>query len=956
MSNVSVKESAHLESLMGQVADEFLRRQESGERPDVEEYVARHPEAAELLRKVLASLQVLEWSQSRGESGAAPGGLTADVLGDFRLLREIGRGGMGVVYEAEQISLGRRVALKVLPFAATMDPRQLQRFHNEARAAAGLEHPHIVPVYGVGCERGLHYYAMKFIDGRSLADFLIEQRNSASSGAPMLTKLETSISQRAASKCDTVVAKVDTTHTFRDYSYFRRIAEWGIQAAEALEYAHSLGIVHRDIKPANLLVDASGRLWVADFGLCRTSSDAGLTMSGDLLGTLRYMSPEQAQAKHDLVDHRSDVYSFGATLYELLTLQPAFGGANRLVVLRQIGEIEPAPARKLNTHIPRDLETIVLRCLEKDPTGRYPSAKELADDLRRFLVGEPVRARRVRPWEKAGKWVRRRPTLTALVAVVILSVVALVAGLFWHNNQLRAEAEKTARERDSARKAQRSARRAVNDMYSRVGEEWLADAPHMTEVQREFLTKALDFYEETVRDPGAEPEDRLELGRAHRRIPHLRTSYTHADIEKHYREAVRILEGLVAEFPDNPEYRLELVRSWSQLGHFLLNTDQMLESEQVLNRATAEVERLQQADSENPEYRLELATAKDSQVTLFIRTGRLQSAKDIAMQSRHQARWLVDHSPTVILYREVLATTSYRLGLVLREMNQLIEAEKCFREILDQLEPLAKQSPTRLSLRLLLAFAWRGLAGVLLEDAGTLDKAEQAMVRAVSLRRRSLEDYPTHPPHWHALGADSAVHGCILARQGRFPEAEAEFGTALTFQERIAQSVVTNARCREELAVMDGSLAWLKLRQPSAATSVQELLPRLQRARDAAPTGERFRLTLIGLAHYRLGEWKLAEKTLGQTDTDRPMGSGSCRWTTDDHLMRRIAEHQEEVADAVNAFCLAMSYHRLGQASKAMDCYRRGLRLSQAQRTPTGFRSVDVDTIQVEAEALLGLR
>src|SRR5262249_27765563 len=193
-------------------------------------------------------------------------------------LREVGRGGMGVVYEAEQISLGRRVALKVLPFAATMDARQLQRFLNEARAAATLHHAHVVPVYAVGQERGVHYYAMQFVDGQTLADLIARP-----SGR-----------QEQAHKDTVPVAAVTTQSAPRARAFFRRAAEWGIQAAEALDHSHQLGIVHRDIKPGNLMIDHQGKLWVTDFGLARTGADSNLTMTGDLLGTLRYMSPEQA--------------------------------------------------------------------------------------------------------------------------------------------------------------------------------------------------------------------------------------------------------------------------------------------------------------------------------------------------------------------------------------------------------------------------------------------------------------------------------------------------------------------------------------------------------------------------------------------------------------------------------------------------------------------------------------
>ena len=278
MRDTAALEDGALESLVGQVADEFLRRQQQGENPDVEEYTARYPDAAPLLRGVLASLRLIDKSAPPVAEEAAWG-----TLGDFRLLREIGRGGMGIVYEAEQISLNRRVALKVLPFAATLDERRLQRFKMEAQAAAQLHHPNIVPVYAVGCERDVHFYAMQFIDGQTLAAAIEERRGAAEMPAESLrsatTVLEAELPPRSA-------------------AYFRRAAEMGVQAADALDHAHQAGIIHRDIKPSNLLLDARGKLWITDFGLAHCQSEASLTVTGDLVGTLRYMSPEQARRPH----------------------------------------------------------------------------------------------------------------------------------------------------------------------------------------------------------------------------------------------------------------------------------------------------------------------------------------------------------------------------------------------------------------------------------------------------------------------------------------------------------------------------------------------------------------------------------------------------------------------------------------------------------------------------------
>jgi eukaryotic-like serine/threonine-protein kinase len=405
------------------LVEELTARLHAGEGVDEEALLAAHPEHAERLRGLLPALRMLADLSRSGPRELAgvlgPDGEQAAcsrLLGDFRIIREVGRGGMGVVYEAEQISLGRRVALKVLPFAATLDPRHLQRFHNEARAAACLHHPHIVPVFGVGCERGVHFYAMQFIEGRPLSE-LIRERAGGAAEAPT-----------AGAVAETApLAKAPTAASGgRDPAYLRRVAELGAQAAEALEYAHSLGVVHRDVKPANLLLDGRGEVWVADFGLAKLGTAEGVTMPGDLLGTLRYMSPEQALAKHGLVDHRTDVYGLGATLYELLTLRPALEGTDREEVFRRIAQEEPAAPRKLNRHIPADLETVVLKCLAKDPADRYATAKELADDLRHWLDDRPIRARRPSISQRLRRWARKHRA--AVVAGVVIVLTAAVLG------------------------------------------------------------------------------------------------------------------------------------------------------------------------------------------------------------------------------------------------------------------------------------------------------------------------------------------------------------------------------------------------------------------------------------------------------------------------------------------------------------------------------------------------
>jgi serine/threonine protein kinase/WD40 repeat protein len=414
---------------------------------------------------VLASLEMLAPSATAPAAEPAPA-LGPGRLGDFRIVREIGRGGMGVVYEAVQESLGRRVALKVLSFAGALDPRQLQRFLNEARAAACLHHSNIVPVHAVGSDRGTHFYAMQFIDGTNLAELLEQLRRErgeagtvAASGplaSPAAGGQASRLSPRPppASAPTAPQAALSTERAGRADEHPRWVARVGAQAALALEHAHQQGIVHRDVKPSNLMLDAQGTLWVTDFGLARTEATVSLTLTGDLVGTLRYMSPEQALGRPVLVDHRTDVYSLGLTLYELLTLTPAFPGTDRQALLRQIIQDEPPSPRRLAPGVPVDLETIVLKATAKDPDQRYASAQELADDLDRFLDDRPILARRPSLAQRARRWGRRHRALAVALAA---SLAVLVVGALFGTTGFAIKQRQWARDRDAAARQAREA-------------------------------------------------------------------------------------------------------------------------------------------------------------------------------------------------------------------------------------------------------------------------------------------------------------------------------------------------------------------------------------------------------------------------------------------------------------------------------------------------------------------
>jgi serine/threonine protein kinase/WD40 repeat protein len=500
--------------------EEYLAALEAGRPPDRADFVARHPDdLADELSECIAGLELMHAAVPAvaDDRTPRPGTLAGLLLTDYRVLREIGRGGMGVVYEAEQLSLRRRVALKVLPLAATLDPRQRQRFQNEAQAAAHLQHPNIVPVYAVGSEHGVHYYAMQFIDGQTVADLIrrlrrqagpadgVDHTDSCSPGvdtpvlqAPATTHLEGS---------DGLIAAPPPTERSRaGQALFRWVAQLGVQAARALEYAHQTGVIHRDVKPANLLLDTRGNLWVTDFGLAQVRGQPGLTATGDLLGTLRYMSPEQASARHGLVDHRSDVYALGATLYELLTLRPAVPGETREEVLRHVLLDEPRLPRRLDPAVPAELETVVLKALAKDPQERYATAGELAEDLRRFLEDQPIHARPPTARQRLRRWARRhRPLAVALgVTAVLLPVAVLLLTLLysWQRQQLAAEhaafAEQQAQDqarvaREQQQEREKTAGQLFEALVGRAGALRLVHEPGYRGLVWADLHKAADL-------------------------------------------------------------------------------------------------------------------------------------------------------------------------------------------------------------------------------------------------------------------------------------------------------------------------------------------------------------------------------------------------------------------------------------------------------------------------------
>jgi tetratricopeptide (TPR) repeat protein/serine/threonine protein kinase len=695
--------SASNSELVMELAEEFLERYRKGERPPLKEYIDRHPELAAEIKEVFPAMAMMENIAVADESVAAKAQesgargqekLARQQLGDFRLIREIGHGGMGVVYEAEQVSLGRHVALKVLLNQALLDPKQKRRFEREARAAAKLHHTNIVPVFGVGEHDGLPYYVMQFIQGLGL-DAVLDELNHMQPGAAhtptgLPTAGEIRIARRdisaadvacslmtgqfqqpdagdeadepkprpvvAATKNQTVqqgtrgerpAARADgsnlaspsslaspsgqlsdsftvssssitlagssgTGHktAARKPTYWHSVANIGRQVADALEYAHKQGVLHRDVKPSNLLLDLRGTAWVTDFGLAKVAGPGAaagdnITHTGDILGTLRYMPPEAFEGKSDA---RSDVYSLGLTLYELLALRPAFDETDRNKLIKQVTTGEPAALDKVSREAPRDLVTIVHKAIDREPSRRYATAEDFASDLQRFLDDEPILARRQTHLERYVRWARHNPgiavlggVLTAVLVLVTLGSL-LVAGRMStlaeketqaaaDERTARQEAEnaknREARQRTQAELAKREAdesrqraegalqkaeenfaraRAAVNDYLTAVSEDERLKAPGLQGLRIQLLQSALQFYQQFLKERGNDPTLRRELAGVYYKVGEIyRDLGQRAASNQSYARARRLYESLAAESPGDPDLQhgLAMTLRWT---------------------------------------------------------------------------------------------------------------------------------------------------------------------------------------------------------------------------------------------------------------------------------------------------------------------------------------------------------------------------------------------------------
>ncbi len=747
----------------------------------------------------------------------------------YEILGELGRGAMGVVYKARQVGLKRLVALKMILSGGHASRTEVLRFKTEAEAVARLQHPNIVQVFEIGEHRGLPFFSLEFVDGGCLSDRLVDQALPVRAAADMVRKLSL-----------------------------------------AMACAHEAGIVHRDLKPANVLMTKEGEPKITDFGLAKKlEEDSGATRAGSIMGTPSYMAPEQAEGRPDLVGPHSDVYALGAILYDLLTGRPPFRGTTVLETLTQVRLIDPVPPARLLPQLPRDLETICLKCLNKEAHRRYPSARALAEDLRRFLAGEPIQARPVSTPERLWKWSKRNPAKAGLAAVSALSVVMMGVGALAYagvESKRRAEAEHSqeleAELRKRAEGRAKDARDAVDQMLTRIAEEKLENQPHMEHVRRDLLEKAAAFYQRFLQEEESTPQLRHEAALAVSKYGDiLRQLGRVADAEASLRRALAMIEAVVEEQPGEAKYREDLAAVSINLANLLREGRRLADAEQAYARAVELNQKLVQEAPADVGRRRELSRAHYNRALLEEAQQKPAAAALSLRSAREVQEKLAEELPGDRGLKQELARAWTALGRVRADKPD--EAEKAMRQGLTILEGVEKEAPKDRATREELLLASNQLADLL--SGNRPRESGPLFARAVGLGRELVRDYPAVPDYQRQLAA--SLNGLALwhLAAGRRAQADAAFAEALRLKGRLAAGYPERPDYRLDLAKSQGNVG---LAQQTAG----RVAPARDSYRRAVTTLRELTQDFPGVADYErqlaLGLEKLASADANAADVE----------------------------------------------------------------------------------------
>ena len=782
------------------VLDDYLLQLDTGVPPDGQRIIEQNPDLATPLASYLGHLEALHdvavgfvpaeddstsiaGTTNRQGSATPPGtvgeenGKLEQRIGDFVLGRELGRGGMGVVYEARQISLDRRVAVKLLPFAAVLNEKQISRFKNEAQAAAQIQHPNIVPVFAVGAERGVHYYAMRLIDGQPLDRIIAEL-----SGDTVDTNGSTKRS-------------ILTQQSGKGAEFFRTAARLGIQAAEALHAAHELGVIHRDIKPSNLLLDDEGKLWVTDFGLARCQSDHDLTRTGDVIGTARYMSPEQAMGKSALVDQRTDVYALGITLYELLTFRAAYPEDDSPNLLQKIASAEPAAPRRLRPEIPVDLENVIVKAISANREDRYETAEEFARDLMNFIDGRPTVARPITMVDRASRWVSRNQRVVLLAATIAASLL-MVLSVATIRVMRAGVQESRARE-----KAEDNFEQALEVIqFGDQVAEGLASIPGAEHLRRELQQRQLDFYQGIV---GSEDDERVTIdggiGLTHSKIGLIQASLgDQREAIVSHRKSIELFADLAARSPEQVDYARQEALGHNNLAMLFAEMGQLPDALEQIQQANRIQERLVEDHPADIGVQSDLALTKVNLGTLYERSGQPAAALATTGGAIAILERLVKVDSGNVDYLRRLATTYNNRGANLRADRAA--AQDCYEKAIHYHGKLLELEPDRPDDQSALAMTWNNYAG-LLSGTGEHEQAIDAYRHAIEISQQIVENYSLNLKYRSDLALCWNNLALAYGRQTRHEsDAIAAFTAAIESQKEVLRRNATNVQLHSVLA------------------------------------------------------------------------------------------------------------------------------------------------------------